>query len=122
MAKKAEKPDKADKKEKKADKPDQDDKTEKADPDSLPLAEALIRWADNPKKVPATDAWETDDWKKWLAECDRLCDLLNDDPRIERQKEKLIEFLDMEGDEKRSDDNIQDIKNKLRTIMKSLHV
>jgi hypothetical protein len=55
-----------------------------------------------------------------LAECDRLCDLLDDDPRIDRQKEKLIEFLDVDGDEKRSNDNIQDIKNKLKTIKKSL--
>jgi len=104
----------------KSDKPDKDDKTGKADPEALPLVEKLITWADNPKKAPASDAWETDDWKEWLAECDRLCDLLDDDPRIERQKQKLIEFLDMEGDDKRSDDNIQDIKNKLKTIRKSL--
>ena len=119
MAKKANKPDKGDKTEKKAGKPDKGDKT-KANPAALPLVEELIKRADNPKKAPASDAWETDDWNDWLADCDRLCDLLGDDPGFERQKGQLIKFLDMPGDDKRSEDNIHNIKNKLKTIRKSL--
>jgi hypothetical protein len=96
------------------------DKAGKADPHALPLVTELIDWAETPKKAPASDAWEIDDMENWSSECDRLCDLLDDDPRTTRQRDQLIELLDAEDSGERSDKNIERIKGKLKTIKRSL--
>jgi hypothetical protein len=105
---------------KKADKSDNDDKTETASPAALELVKKLIEWAKNHPKAAFSAAWPANDLKLWFDECDRLCDLLRDDPRIKRQKKQLSKLLGEEGDDKASLENIQDIMNKLRTIQESL--